>query len=109
MQGFEGEGDAGGAGGGEDGFEPVAHHGPRAGEVFRAGGQAAADHDEAGGVQRMGLLDGAQIVFDGGGAAGGIGGWEHAAAAQAGDGEPRVTDLPRCRRHAHGVQHIAPG
>ena len=84
---LDGEGDAEGTRLRQDRREPVGDHRAGAGDVARAGRQAADDEDEAVGAERRRLVDGAAVVVDRGTAAGSIGGGEHAAAAEAGDAQ----------------------
>jgi hypothetical protein len=81
VQGLDRERHAAGAGVRQDRGDALGDHVAGACYVLRALGQAADDEHETVGAQSHGLVDGAQVVVNGGRTTLSVGGREHAAAA----------------------------
>ncbi len=87
----------------------LAHLHARAGDVARAFRQAADHEHEALRADRGRLVDGAAVVVERGAAGGFVGGREHAAAAEPGDGHAVGADELARALGAARLHDVAPG
>ncbi len=89
--------------------DPVADQVARGGEIARARRQPADHQHQAMRADRRRLVDGAAVVVERACQPGAVELGEHAAAAEAGDGQAVGADRRRRRGHAHRLELVAPG